>query len=256
MVLQFIAYRMSLGVELPEAVVDLIFSKLADVRTILRFSAVNKHFYHHAAGAAKFNLVECDLDDGRAFQWICAHADQIKRININAQKVPHVDVQTNHGLLGEIHKMLAHDMPQAIRLARLHVVAPKKVQDALIRTGWSMYLKGDYDYDYDSHGAGASFAWSCLGIPTGFRGQLIISVHLWQPSGSDECGIRLDVNRRSNRDLLGRTWQVQARIDADWHQVATTLHEQVVQFEDHPTETDDEEDEDEEEGGAPQCPTS
>lgn len=189
--------------------------------------------------------MECEVDDMRAFQWVCAHADQIRRINIKAQEAPHVHVENKDGLLGEIHEMLAYDMPHAIQLLRLHLIAPEKVRDAILHTGWSMSLKGDYDFDHDAYGAGASFAWSCITIPTGARNQLEVSVHLWQASGDAECCIQLEV-RRHNRDLLERTWQEKARIDADWLRVATRLHEQIAQYEDRPADPDDSDSDDDE----------
>lgn len=151
------------------------------------------------------------------------------------------ELDMRSSLFRDILATLSRDCAPMTALLKRHVAARLggATRDGVSELDDEMMSKYCYDTDHDAY-ARASFAWSCHTISAGVKDQLELELHMWQSADKQECEIKLQVSRRSNRDPLGFPAIVYGDENTtDWWPQAAEVYSVVKKYELWPLEDDD-----------------
>lgn len=235
---------------LDESLALRLLSRMDTPHDAANLAAVNKRLRRLEA-TVTYRAMRVAATDAGAVAWLRARAGRVASARIDCTGAPLPALRAAHDLaravptgaqldldselFGDILLTLSRDGPPMVTLLKQHVRARvggathagvSDIRQQMHRVG--------YDDDYDNHPKRlASFAWATDRVfCTGERDQLDVQLCLDQTINKQTCEFRLEVRRRSNRDLLERTaaWR-ESEDTTDWWLAAAELYDDVRQFE-------------------------
>jgi hypothetical protein len=241
---------------LDESLTLRLLSSMDTPRDAACLAAVNKRL-RRVEATVTYRAMRVAATDAGAVAWLRARAGRVASARIDCSGAPLQALRAAHDLaramttgaqldldshlFGDIFIALSRDGPPMVALLKRYTQANENGARGAVNDIGEQMLQQGYDTDYDAV-AHASFACAIDDvISAGERDHLDMEFHLWQDADEETCAFRIEVRRRSNRDLLERTAATRKSEDTtDWWMAAAELYDEVRQFELWPVEDVDE----------------